>query len=137
MSEVTYYVALPFVAADDGVAAGEAVKCFNPNAEALLRKPPPLRQQCLLRPRQHERKPQRHRMKLRRRQMRPGLRMRFHCSSRLRQTIKSPRPTEVRHVAQLRTPSSAVFRPVTYHLGSRNARRLDGSLRPQRGASKR
>ena len=30
--DVTYYVALPFVAADDGVAAGEAVECFNPNA---------------------------------------------------------------------------------------------------------
>ncbi len=29
MSEVTYYVALPFVAADDGVVAGEAVECFN------------------------------------------------------------------------------------------------------------
>ncbi|MCK1715059.1 hypothetical protein [Bradyrhizobium sp. 143] len=44
MSEVTYYVALPFVAADDGIAAGEAVECFNPNAavmkaEALSRKP--------------------------------------------------------------------------------------------------
>ena len=43
MSEITYYVALPFVAADDGVAAGEAVECFNPNAavmkaEALSRK---------------------------------------------------------------------------------------------------
>ncbi len=43
MTEVTYYVALPFVAADDGVAAGEAVECFNPNAavmkaEALSRK---------------------------------------------------------------------------------------------------
>jgi hypothetical protein len=43
MSEVTYYVALPFVVADDGVAAGEAVECFNPNAavmraEALSRK---------------------------------------------------------------------------------------------------
>jgi len=32
MSEVTYYVALPFVAADDGIAPGEAVECFNPNA---------------------------------------------------------------------------------------------------------
>jgi len=30
MSEVTYYVALPFVLADDGLAAGEAVECFNP-----------------------------------------------------------------------------------------------------------
>ncbi|MDA9478887.1 hypothetical protein XI03_31245 [Bradyrhizobium sp. CCBAU 65884] len=44
MSEVTYYVALPFVAADDGIAAGEAVECFNPSAavmraEALSRKP--------------------------------------------------------------------------------------------------
>ena len=44
MAEVTYYVALPFVAADDGVAPGEAVECFNPNAavmraEALSHKP--------------------------------------------------------------------------------------------------
>jgi hypothetical protein len=44
MAEVAYYVALPFVAADDCVAAGEAVECFNPNAavmraEALSRKP--------------------------------------------------------------------------------------------------
>ena len=44
MSEVTYYVALPFVLANDGIAAGEAVECFNPNsavmkAEALSRKP--------------------------------------------------------------------------------------------------
>jgi hypothetical protein len=43
MSEVTYYVALPFVAADDGIAAGEPTECFNPNAavmraEALARK---------------------------------------------------------------------------------------------------
>jgi hypothetical protein len=43
MSEVTYYVALPFVAADDGVAAGEPVECFNPvavvmRAEAVSRK---------------------------------------------------------------------------------------------------
>ena len=41
MSEVTYYVALPFVAADDGVVAGEAVECFNAavmRAEALSRK---------------------------------------------------------------------------------------------------
>ena len=28
--DVTYYVALPFVITDDGVAAGEAVECFNP-----------------------------------------------------------------------------------------------------------
>lgn len=44
MSEVTYFVALPFVAADDGVALGEAVECFNPNAaivraETLSRQP--------------------------------------------------------------------------------------------------
>ena len=43
MAEVTYYVALPFVAADDGIAAGEPTECFNPNAavmraEALSRK---------------------------------------------------------------------------------------------------
>jgi hypothetical protein len=41
---VTYYVTLPFVAADDGIAPGEAVECFNPNAavmraETLSRKP--------------------------------------------------------------------------------------------------
>ena len=40
---MTYYVALPFVAADDGIAAGEPTECFNPNAavtraEALSRK---------------------------------------------------------------------------------------------------
>ena len=44
MAEVTYFVALPFVTADDGIAPGEAVECFNPNAavaraEALSRKP--------------------------------------------------------------------------------------------------
>ena len=44
MAEVTYFVALPFIAGDDGVAPGEAVECFNPNAavmraEALSRKP--------------------------------------------------------------------------------------------------
>jgi hypothetical protein len=31
MSEVTYYVALPFVPSDDdGIAPGEAIECFNP-----------------------------------------------------------------------------------------------------------
>jgi hypothetical protein len=35
MSEVTYYVALPFVSADDGVAAGEPVECFNPTAVVI------------------------------------------------------------------------------------------------------
>jgi hypothetical protein len=44
MSEVTHYVVLPFVMADDGVAAGEAVECLSANAavmraEALSRKP--------------------------------------------------------------------------------------------------
>jgi hypothetical protein len=44
MSEVTYYVALPFVAAEDGIAPGEALECFNPSAavmraETLSRKP--------------------------------------------------------------------------------------------------
>jgi hypothetical protein len=43
MAEVSYYVALPFVASDDGVAAGEPTECFNPtavvmHAEALSRK---------------------------------------------------------------------------------------------------
>jgi hypothetical protein len=43
MAEVTYYVALPFVAGDDGVATGEPTECFNPHAavmraEALSRK---------------------------------------------------------------------------------------------------
>jgi hypothetical protein len=35
MADVTYFVALPFVAADDGIALGEAVECFNPNAAAM------------------------------------------------------------------------------------------------------
>jgi hypothetical protein len=44
MSEVTYYVALPFVPSDDGIAPGEATECFSANAavmraEALSRKP--------------------------------------------------------------------------------------------------
>jgi hypothetical protein len=43
MAEVTYYVALPFISSDDGVAAGEPTECFNSNAavmraEALSRK---------------------------------------------------------------------------------------------------
>jgi hypothetical protein len=42
--DVTYYVALPFVLADDGLAPGEAVECTSANAavmraEALSRKP--------------------------------------------------------------------------------------------------
>ena len=44
MSEVTYYVALPFVPSDDGIAPGEATECLSANAavmraEALSRKP--------------------------------------------------------------------------------------------------
>jgi hypothetical protein len=35
MTEVTYYVALPFVAADNGFAAGEPTECFNPNAAVM------------------------------------------------------------------------------------------------------
>ena len=47
MSEVTCYVALPFVPSDHGIALGEAIECSNPNsavmkAEALSRKPRPL-----------------------------------------------------------------------------------------------
>jgi hypothetical protein len=43
MAEVAYFVALPFVATDDGIAAGEPVECFNPaavlmRAESLARK---------------------------------------------------------------------------------------------------
>jgi hypothetical protein len=38
MSEVTYHVALPFVIADDGIAAGEATECFNPNAAVDARR---------------------------------------------------------------------------------------------------
>jgi hypothetical protein len=46
MAEVTYYVALPFIASDDGIAAGEPTECFNPvaatmRAEALSRKEGP------------------------------------------------------------------------------------------------
>jgi hypothetical protein len=42
--DVTYYVALPFVPSDDGIAPGEAVECPSANAavmraEALSRKP--------------------------------------------------------------------------------------------------
>ena len=44
MAEVTYYVAMPFVAADDGPAPGEATECTSANAavmraESLARKP--------------------------------------------------------------------------------------------------
>ena len=35
MAEVTYFVALPFFAADDGLAPGEPVECFSPNAAVM------------------------------------------------------------------------------------------------------
>ena len=35
MAEVTYFVALPFVAADDGLAPGEPVECLSPNAAVM------------------------------------------------------------------------------------------------------
>jgi hypothetical protein len=35
MTEVTYFAALPFVAGDDGIAAGEPTKCFNPTAVVM------------------------------------------------------------------------------------------------------
>ncbi len=43
MAEVIYFVALPFVVTDDGIAAGEPTECFNPiavvmRAEALSHK---------------------------------------------------------------------------------------------------
>jgi hypothetical protein len=43
MAEVTYFVALPFVAVDEGLAPAEPVECFSPTAavmraEALSRK---------------------------------------------------------------------------------------------------
>jgi hypothetical protein len=44
MAQVTFYVALPFVASNEGISPGEPVECFNSNAaviraEALSRKP--------------------------------------------------------------------------------------------------
>jgi hypothetical protein len=35
MAEVTHYIALPFVAAGDGIAAGELAECFNPIAVVM------------------------------------------------------------------------------------------------------
>lgn len=35
MSEVTYYVVLPFIATDGGIAPGEPVQCFNPNSAVM------------------------------------------------------------------------------------------------------
>jgi hypothetical protein len=39
IGEVTYYVALPFIAADDGIAVGEAIECVNPNAAVRRAEP--------------------------------------------------------------------------------------------------
>jgi hypothetical protein len=44
MAEVTYYVALPFVATDDGIAPGLPVECVSANA-AVIRAEVPSRQQ--------------------------------------------------------------------------------------------
>ncbi|HSR78783.1 MAG TPA: hypothetical protein VLN57_19565 [Xanthobacteraceae bacterium] len=38
MAEVTYYVALPFVASDDGISPGTLVECFNSNAAVMRAK---------------------------------------------------------------------------------------------------
>jgi hypothetical protein len=35
LAEVTYYVALPFVASDDGIAPGEPVECLSANAAVM------------------------------------------------------------------------------------------------------
>jgi hypothetical protein len=35
MAEVTYYVAMPFLAGDDGIVAGETTECFNPVAVVM------------------------------------------------------------------------------------------------------
>ena len=35
MTEITYYVALPFVPSDDGIAPAEPIECFNPNAAVM------------------------------------------------------------------------------------------------------
>jgi hypothetical protein len=35
MAEVTYFVALPFIATDNGIAAGQSTECFNPVAVVM------------------------------------------------------------------------------------------------------
>ena len=35
MTEVTYYVALPFVVTEEGVMPGEAIECFNSNSAVM------------------------------------------------------------------------------------------------------
>jgi hypothetical protein len=37
MTEVTNYVALPFIVTDDGIGAGEPTEYFNPTAGMCLR----------------------------------------------------------------------------------------------------
>jgi len=37
MVDVTYCVALPVIAVDDGIAAGEPTECFNPVAVIMAR----------------------------------------------------------------------------------------------------
>jgi hypothetical protein len=49
MAEVTYYVALPFVASDDGVAAGEPTECFNPVAVVVRAEGRLIRAHCVRR----------------------------------------------------------------------------------------
>jgi hypothetical protein len=81
MSEVTYYVALPFVFSDDGIAAGEAAECLSANAavmraEALSRKRP-----C-----------RRHRLLADRRPIKRGLQRREANSQVRRRARRSQRP---------------------------------------------
>jgi hypothetical protein len=44
--DVTYYFALPFVIADDGVAAGEAVECLSANAAVMRAEAPSRKPGC-------------------------------------------------------------------------------------------
>ncbi|MHC2576544.1 hypothetical protein ACVI1J_001746 [Bradyrhizobium diazoefficiens] len=46
MTDVTYYVALPFVFSDDGVAAGEAAECLSADAADAGRGPLPQAGSC-------------------------------------------------------------------------------------------
>jgi len=36
MAQITYYVALPFVATEGGIAAGEPTECLNPLSVVLM-----------------------------------------------------------------------------------------------------
>ncbi len=40
MSKLTCFVALPFIATDDGIAAGEPIECFNPTAVIMQAEAP-------------------------------------------------------------------------------------------------